>query len=101
MGCFGKNSGDIDTLVLGCTHYVFAAPQLRALLGENVNLVDTGVPVARQTRRLLEAEQQLAGAGAGQLQLLGSGAAQQLQAAAVCWLPGLDKKGPEAGFLPL
>jgi glutamate racemase len=53
MGRFGTENGAIDTLVLGCTHYVFAAPVLRDLLGPDVAFVETGAPVARQTRRLL------------------------------------------------
>jgi len=54
MGAFGTNPGQIDTLVLGCTHYIFVAHELRALVGPKVQLIETGEPVARQTRRLLE-----------------------------------------------
>ena len=43
----------IDTLVLGCTHYLFAADVLQALAGPAVTLVETGVPVARRTRAVL------------------------------------------------
>ena len=50
MGIFGPDQGKIDTLVLGCTHYPFASAQLRALLGPPVQFLDTGAPVARQTR---------------------------------------------------
>lgn len=50
MGSFGSNSGQIDTLVLGCTHYPFAAEQLRNLLGPQVQLISNGPAVARQTR---------------------------------------------------
>jgi glutamate racemase len=55
MGPFGSEEGAIDTLVLGCTHYVFAQDILRDLLGPDVALIATGEPVARQTRRLLQA----------------------------------------------
>ena len=44
----------IDQLVLGCTHYPFLIPALRALLPEGVKIVDCGLPVARQTRSVLE-----------------------------------------------
>lgn len=54
MGSFGKGPGQIDTLVLGCTHYIFVANELRALVGPDVQFIETGEPVARQTRRLLE-----------------------------------------------
>lgn len=43
----------MDTLVLGCTHYPFAAPVLQELCGASVRLVETGEPVARRTRNVL------------------------------------------------
>ncbi len=55
MGSFGTAPGQMDTLVLGCTHYIFVAHELRALVGPGVQFIETGEPVARQTRRLLEA----------------------------------------------
>ena len=54
MGHFGTKDGLIDTLVLGCTHYPFAAEQLKKIVGPEVRLIDNGEPVARQTRRLLK-----------------------------------------------
>ncbi len=45
--------GNMDTVVLGCTHYPFAADVLAQLLGPNVTLVDTGIAVARRTRDVL------------------------------------------------
>lgn len=54
MGRFGTKEGDIDTLVLGCTHYPFASAELQKLLGQDISLLEGGAPVARQTRRLLE-----------------------------------------------
>ena len=95
MGRFGTAPGQIDTLVLGCTHYVFAADDLRHILGPDVTLLSTGEPVARQTRRLLEAAHLLAPAPATatatasdqvRTQLLTSGPLAALQAAAQRWL---------------
>lgn len=91
MGAFGQAPGQIDTLVLGCTHYVFAEPALRELLGPQVHLVSTGEPVARQTRRLLEAASQLRQgprphALAARVQLMTNGDLSSLQAAAQRWL---------------
>jgi glutamate racemase len=60
MGQFGINSGAMDTLVLGCTHYPFAIDTLRPLVGEHVVFLEGGAPVARQTRRLLAARGWLA-----------------------------------------
>lgn len=54
MGVFGSKLGEIDTLVLGCTHYAFAQRELCDLLGPRVQLIAAAEPVARQTRRLLE-----------------------------------------------
>jgi glutamate racemase len=55
IGQFGTQNGQIDTLVLGCTHYPFISDLLRVHTGADVLYIDTGTPVARQTRRLLEA----------------------------------------------
>ena len=52
MGSFGDAPGQIDTLVLGCTHYVFAQGILRQLLGPKVNIISTGSAVAKQAHRL-------------------------------------------------
>ena len=90
MGHFGTSPGHIDTLVLGCTHYVFIEKGLRQLLGPDVQLVSTGEPVARQTQRLLAASQLLNNEktdGAAQpVRLLTTGDLQGLQAAAQRWL---------------
>jgi len=91
MGEFGPAPGQIDTLVLGCTHYVFAENALRMLLGPQVNLVSTGQPVALQTRRLLEAAALLRNGQsphplASRIQLLTNGDLTSLQAAAERWL---------------
>lgn len=88
MGCFGSEAGQMDTLVLGCTHYIFAADDLRALVGPDVHFIETGAPVARQTRRLLQAAGQLADSvpGTDPVELLTTGPLAPLQAAAERWL---------------
>ena len=86
-GRFGSETGQIDTLVLGCTHYVFAQDVLRDLVGPDVQLLETGAPVARHTRRLLQRAERLAPVGgATELQLFSTGDPQALQAAAARWL---------------
>jgi glutamate racemase len=45
-----------DTLILGCTHFPYLAPLIRAVVGQNIALVDTGAAVAAQLRRRLQAE---------------------------------------------
>lgn len=90
MGRFGQADGEIDTLVLGCTHYVFVEDALRQLLGPAVQLVSTGEPVARQTRRLLAAAGLLNSprpdSGPASTQLWTTGELTGLQAAAQRWL---------------
>ena len=44
----------LDALVLGCTHYPFAAASLRRVLGNEVALLDGGDGTARETRRRLQ-----------------------------------------------
>ena len=46
---------NIDTVVLGCTHYPFVIPLIKQIVGENVRVIDPAPSVARQARRLLEA----------------------------------------------
>ena len=86
LGRFGAEAGAIDTLVLGCTHYPFARQQLQALVGEAVRMVETGEPVARQTRRLLEAAALLLPTGAGSVSLHSTGDLQALTRFASRWL---------------
>lgn len=53
LGPLGCGPGHIDSLVLGCTHYPFVLPRLRAISGPDVRYFDGGLPVARRTRHLL------------------------------------------------
>ena len=44
----------IDHLVLGCTHYPYLLPLLRELLPADINIIDCGEAVARQTKHILQ-----------------------------------------------
>jgi glutamate racemase len=46
---------NIDTIVLGCTHYPFVIPLIQRIAGDNVRVIDPAPAVAKQTARLLEA----------------------------------------------
>ena len=46
--------GQLDALVLGCTHYPFAAAAIGRVLGPEVRLLEGGDGTARETRRRLE-----------------------------------------------
>lgn len=43
---------EVDTVVLGCTHYPFVAPLFQQALGPQVRILDTAEAVARQTARV-------------------------------------------------
>jgi glutamate racemase len=45
----------IDTVVLGCTHYALITEVLSQLWGPQVALLEAGQPVARRTRQVLQA----------------------------------------------
>jgi len=71
---------NIDTVVLGCTHYPFVIPMIEQIVGENVRVIDPAPAVAKQTQRLLEAGGLVNPASAGGvLTLFTSGDVKSLQ----------------------
>jgi glutamate racemase len=61
---------EIDTLVLGCTHYPLLRPAIHRLLGDDVTLVDSAENCAIAVRELLAREDLNASSGsAGSLQV--------------------------------
>ena len=46
---------NIDTVVLGCTHYPFVIPLIEQIVKKNVRVIDPAPSVAKQVKRLLEA----------------------------------------------
>ncbi len=46
-------AGKLDAVVLGCTHYPFAAPTISKILGPETAVLDGGEGTARETRRRL------------------------------------------------
>jgi glutamate racemase len=53
--CRPLKEADVDTLILGCTHYPLVAPMLQRILGRDVRLVSGGHAVAAAVQRTLEA----------------------------------------------
>jgi glutamate racemase len=45
---------NIDYLVLGCSHYPYLIPQIKKILPEHIQIIDSGQAVARQTQKVLE-----------------------------------------------
>ena len=67
----GPHIGKLDAVVLGCTHYPFAARAISRVLGEEVVLLEGGDGTARETRRRL-AEADLLEEGQGEIRILNS-----------------------------
>ena len=63
--------GKLDALVLGCTHYPFAAKAIAKVLGPEVTLLEGGGGTARETRRRLLAADLMEN-GAGEITILNS-----------------------------
>ena len=59
----GSYVGELDALVLGCTHYPFLKKAMGVVLGDRVELLDGGEGTARETRRRLLEAGLLNGAG--------------------------------------
>ncbi|MVO08813.1 glutamate racemase [Flavobacterium sp. TP390] len=45
---------NIDYLVLGCSHYPYLIPQIKKIIPEHIQIIDSGEAVARQTKKVLE-----------------------------------------------
>ena len=45
---------DVDTLILGCTHYPLLAETIQKIMGENVSLIDSGYAASLQVENYLE-----------------------------------------------
>jgi glutamate racemase len=51
--CLPLREAQVDTVILGCTHYPLVAPLLQRMLGRGVTLVTSGAGVARSVERAL------------------------------------------------
>jgi glutamate racemase len=54
--CEPLKRAEVDTVVLGCTHYPLVAPMLQRVLGRDVRLVSAGHAIAATVQRTLEAD---------------------------------------------
>jgi glutamate racemase len=69
-----------DQIVLGCTHFPFLIPHLRAALGAAAAIIDPAPAVARQVQRVLAARQALNESAAhGAARYFTSGAPEQFE----------------------
>ena len=51
--CAPLKRADVDTVILGCTHYPLIQPMLQRMLGPDVTLVSSGAALARQVEHAL------------------------------------------------
>jgi glutamate racemase len=51
--CAPLRRAQVDTVILGCTHYPLISPMLRRMLGPSVTLVSSGAALARQVEHAL------------------------------------------------
>jgi glutamate racemase len=93
-GVFGNGSGELDTLVLGCTHYPLIRSMFAQALDERVQILDNAWPVARHTEKLLRSagalntEQLYRSLALSPVTWLSSAPIEGLQQAAQFWLGG-------------
>ncbi|HET7483746.1 MAG TPA: hypothetical protein VFJ64_00050, partial [Solirubrobacterales bacterium] len=52
--CAPLQRAEVDTLILGCTHYPLVAPMLQRILGRDVRLVSGGHAVAAAVQRTMK-----------------------------------------------
>jgi len=64
--CAPLKRAEVDTLILGCTHYPLVAPMLQRILGRDVRLVSGGHAVAAAVQRTLERDEIARPASAGE-----------------------------------
>jgi glutamate racemase len=57
--CAPLRAAEVDTVILGCTHFPLIAPMLQRTLGRGVTLVGSGPGVARSVERALAARELL------------------------------------------
>ena len=63
--CAPLKAADVDTLILGCTHYPLVAPMLQRILGRDVRLVTAGHAIAATAQRMLESSRARVGERGG------------------------------------
>lgn len=56
---------EIDTLVMGCTHYPILEQAIRSVVGKQINIVNAGRETAKEIRDILEKEKILSQNGKG------------------------------------
>ena len=69
---------EVDTLVLGCTHYPLLKPLIGEIVGRSVRLIDSAEETAIDTRRMLAEHSLAAESGDGTDRFVASDDQQQV-----------------------
>jgi glutamate racemase len=72
----------VDTVILGCTHYPLLKPVISDVLGENVQLVDSGQATATAVHAVLEKKNLLADETPGEIQCFATDSPESFEALA-------------------
>ncbi|MCW8929401.1 MAG: glutamate racemase [Gammaproteobacteria bacterium] len=86
----------VDTIVLGCTHYSFLRDQIQLIINDEIQLVDTSRAIAQQLIRVLEKEALLKTSDRGLIHYYTTGAIDKTQTTMRCLL----KKDVMVKYLP-
>jgi len=70
----------VDTIVLGCTHYSFLKKQIRKMISDSIHLVDTSRAIAEQLERVLEQEALKKKSGSGSITYFTTGSIHNTRA---------------------
>lgn len=80
-------SANMDTLILGCTHFPLLAPFIQEEMGEDVTLIDSGALTSQAIERVLEEKQARADAkGTPKIELYTTGSKEAFEKIAKDWL---------------
>lgn len=86
--CEPLRRAQVDTVVLGCTHYPLIAGHLQAALGPQVTLIDTASAVARHAAQRFGSSLDIGPRdGHVRIELLSTGDSGALQRLAASWFP--------------
>jgi glutamate racemase len=85
--CAPLKQADVDTAILGCTHYPLIRPMLQRMLGPEVTLVSSGAALARQVEHVLSTRDlQNQQEGEGEYRFLCTGDTQKFEQAGTRFL---------------
>lgn len=80
-------SADMDTVILGCTHFPLLAPFIQKALGEEVSLIDSGSLTSHEVKRVLKnSDLDSVAKDAGTIHIYTTGSEDTFRAIAQNWL---------------